>query len=262
LGLWAAILLILALTGPETVLALVLLPVLPMALLAGPFLGTLPTSPHDYRLSEVGWTTLVVTFVAVGVALLVGAASAGNNQLPDRFAGAAILALGALLIATWRRISGWGEHLPVLVLVGTGLFAVWTVGSLGRSSFGGSPPGTEPLRAEQTDPRFREAFRELNLMASVSPGLALNVQAQAPWTAWWYGRSISRVTRSDPAGGIVVSEVLAAGGGAPGGGKRLPWRVHSSIRNADLYPLGIARWIVSRQGLMVGTTKDALVLNP
>lgn len=263
LAVWAGLLLVLAVAGSKAVLAFALLPVVPIALLAGLALRDLPWSFPSYRLSGAGWAALTLSLALLGILLVVGADSLGASRAPGRAALVGGPVVVGLLIVAWRRATAAGEHGAVLALLGALLFTCWTVSSVGRASFGGSPPAAEPLRPEPTDPRLPVALYELSIASSVNPQLSLRVETAPPATIWWYGRAIPRGAPGDPstAGGIVVRE--ASAGGAPSGagaGTRVPWKIRSVLRTEDLHPLGVARWALSRQGVLVGVPQDVIVI--
>lgn len=262
LGVWAGLLLTLGLTGRASGLSFALLPTLPLALLAGRFVGLFPMNPGAYRLTAGGWSALALSLSLLATVVALAADSVGSGRAPQgpKLAFAVVLLAGT--VAGWRRAATDGEHWPAATLVALSLFALWAPGAVGRLSFGGSPLGTEPLSLESTAPAFRDVFRELTTYASVAPRL-LFVETEPRAVGEWYGRAIrTPISGAPPSGdGIVVRPVQDSRAGiAPSGQTiRVPWRVRSTITTTDLHPLGVARWLVTRQGLFTGQMEDVWV---
>ena len=252
LGTWAALLLALGLTTGVGGLSFILLPTFPLALLAGRFVARFPSRPRSYELTAGGWAAFVLTAAVFVAAVALIADSAGNGRAPQ----GPKLAMGFLVVAasivSWVQARRDGKHWPSAALLLMTLYVAWCSGAIGRLSVGGSPPGTEPLRLEETASGFRDIFHELTIVASAG-NRGLVIQTRPSSVGDWYGRGyvVSAASALPPGGGIVVrpAQEPRPDGAPPGAARRLPWRVRSTIRSADLHPLGIARWLISRQGL-------------
>jgi hypothetical protein len=176
--------------------------------------------------------------------------------------------LAVVLVALmWRQEIPERERVPALVLYGAILLLVTTVGTIGRLSFGGSPPGTELLVRQETAPEVRALFRELEIAAMADNSRVLAYGPSTPIEVRWYGRYIpqveasqatsSRVTRSDPFA-FRPAPAPEPGKSTPTAG-RTPWTTISQLNRSDLHPLGILRWMVSRHGLVEGRAQDIIV---
>jgi 4-amino-4-deoxy-L-arabinose transferase-like glycosyltransferase len=261
LGQWALLLMALAGAVGDNVLTLAVLPVAPLALLAAMAVVRLPWSIEAYRLGGSSWA-MVALAAGFGVgAIVVLAHTLGAGRAPSIFALVALASMVAGVVALWRGSVPSGDRVPALVVLGALAYVIVTVGAISRLSFGGAPPGTELLVREQTQGAFRAAFRELNVLASADPRRILVIEMAPSVVARWYGRSIPGQIRDaalQPLP-IVLRAAPAAGAGAPTGGVRTPWRAVSEFERADLHPLGIAQWMLSRTGLVKGRANDIIV---
>ena len=259
-ALWTLILLVVGAVAGADQLSLVVLPIAPLAVLAGTALGRLPIHPLDYELSGEGWTTLTVTAVLGMAAIVIFSQNVAGSRPIALVAWVALIGLLVLLATGWRSL-GVQERIAVLTILGGVVFLAATASGLSRASFGGSPPGTELLAREETAPAFRALFRELNVLASADPSRVLVVDLPETFAARWYGRAIlpgSGEQRASPRA-FVLREAPRASGPGPTEVARVPWKTTSEIEPADVYPLGILRWLVSRSTLVHGQPHDIIV---
>lgn len=264
LGHWTLLLVALAAAaGPA--LAFAILPVAPAAVLGGMFLGHLPQGQAAYRLRSGGWTAVALTVLFVPLALLLGTQALGSGRA--NVVGAQVATLGAaaaLVVAVVWRLAA-EERRGVMTLLGALAVGVFTVGAIGRTSFGGSPPGAELLAREETHPALRAALRDHAIPASVDPRRALVTEESTPLVVRWYGRDLSMASAADTSSGLAVV-IRPAEAPSPsrlavprGRGDRTPWKTVSYLDRSDLHPLGLARWAISRTGLVEGQAHDIIV---
>ena len=171
-----------------------------------------------------------------------------------------MLGLLILLAIGWRSLASQERTTVFAVLGGLALVGL-TVSGISRASFGGSPPGTDLLRREETDSAFRAMFRELNVRASADPTHVLVIDLPQTLVARWYGRSIPPGLsggRGSP-GAWILREATAPPSSDPSQVVRVPWRTTSEIAPADVYPLGILRWLVTRSALVHAKPHDIIV---
>ncbi|MPZ14271.1 MAG: hypothetical protein GEU73_07575 [Chloroflexi bacterium] len=263
LGQWTLLLLVLSMDFGQAVVAYAALPIAPAALLAAGALAHLPTRLATYRLSGAGWTVVALSIASGGAALVIVGHAAGADRPVPPFTALAGIGLGALTVEAWRRWASRADRVRAAVILGTLAFVVFSAGSIARLSFGGSPPGTEILKREETAPAFREMFEELNVLARGDERVVLVYDASTPIAARWYGRAISQLERgaAAPAGAIqfeAAPPLDAAGGQRTPG--RTPWRTLSHLDRADLNVTGAAQWAVSRSGLVEGRPQDIIVV--
>ncbi|MSQ23730.1 MAG: hypothetical protein EXR58_04130 [Chloroflexi bacterium] len=257
---WAGLLLVLHLTTPEGSPLFLALLTLPLAWLAGSLIAGLPFKLADLHLSGAGWWALVASgaVVAVGLAIITDSVGAARAASVPKL----ILTVGVVIVAGWGWRQAWSSRWVVATLLGGALFALGTFGTIGRLSFGGSPPGSEPFRTEQTDSEFRAAFPKLVILAD--PGVLLSVNTEPRTAGKWYGRSLKLAPDgvNPGANGIVIRTATGSIGSGPSleRGTRLPWRIQSQIVVEDLNPLGILRWLITRHGLVVGRFDDVSLL--
>jgi len=261
LGLWAGILMAMAaIFGPDG-LSFVVLPLAPASLLAGTLLARLPLDPSAYRLTGPGWAALTLTGASGGIAALVFSQTSGvegRGVAPQTLI--TLVAVPVLLLIFWQWRVPRAERAAAAAVLGFVAFSLVTAGSIGRSSFGGSPPGSELLPTEETDPAFRAVLRELNVWARADPQRVLVTELPMPALALWYGRDMAVAlsgTRA-MAGTVLMREAPSPSTGASGG-PRIPWKTISGVETADLHPLGILRWVATRSGLVKGRPRDIIL---
>jgi len=262
LGEWSFLLIAVAVAFGQSVLTLALLPVAPTAVLAGLALRDVPFYPAAYRLSGAAWAVIGLGLALSGVVVLVTAQTIGTAG-PARPAavGVAVLAL-ALVVLMWRQELPAGERVPALIVLGGTLLAIFTLGAIGRLSYGGSPMGTEMLTRQETAPELRALFNDLNIAAMGDASRVLVYDSSTPIEVRWYGRYIPQVAADRRTAGNAftfrAAPTVAPGSPAAPTG-RSPWTVVSQISRSDLHPLGILRWMVSRHGLVEGRGQDIIV---
>jgi hypothetical protein len=261
LGMWCGTALVAALLDGGRTLSLVALPTIPAALLGGRLLGRTAWRLHQIR-SDV-WMPLILLVTAVGAATLLIADSAGNLRAPTRGAVLAILLVGGL-VASWGRVSRAGATTETIRLTGVVLLGLWSANAVAHASFAAGPPGSEPFRANPTAQGVREQFHELGILANASPAMRLVVRTEPPSVVRWYGRAIPAAAASAPIGAsaIVVERADDPSAGVPAAGTRFVWRFRSTLKTEDLHPLGVARWLATRHGLLDGQPEDAIVIRP
>jgi hypothetical protein len=198
----------------------------------------------------------------VGFVVLAGAASFGQGRTPGAAALVGLLALAGTAGVLWQQ-SRDASRGAAIRMGAVAFLLAWAVGGLAHGAFGASDPGREPLRAEATAPAFRDAFYELTVIGLGAPGIGLAVDGEPETLARWYGRAIRPADRLGSVSAIVVQ---AAGDGPsvpPGAGAtRVPWRYRSVLNPAELHALGLARWLVTRQGLFTVQQDDVRVSRP
>jgi uncharacterized protein (TIGR03663 family) len=260
MALWALVLLVVAAVAGADQLSLVVLPVAPLALLAGTALARLPLTRSEYELSGEGWTTLAFAAVSVAAAFVFFSQNVAGNRPVAIVAWVALVGCLLLLGMGWRALEPGERVVVVTALAGIG-FIVVNTSAVSRSSFGGSPLGTELLAREETAPAFRALFRELTILANADPARVLVVDLPEPFTARWYGRAVAAGTADQRTSGraFVLRQAPPSSGPGPSDATRELWKVTSEIEPADVYPLGILRWLVSRSTLVAARPHDIIV---
>ncbi len=261
LGLWAAILLVVAAVAGGDELTLALLPIAPLAVLAGTLLARLPLDRRSFELTGDGWTILAVGAVLAVAAIVIFSQKVAAGLQAPLIALVALLGLLLLLATGWRNLAA-PERTTVFAILGGIALLLLTISGVSRASFGGSPSGTELLARDDTDPAFRAMFRELNVLASADPSHMLVVDLPETGVARWYGRSIpatSSLSRTPP-GAWVLREATGRPSSDPVQFARVPWKMTSEIESGDVYALGMLRWLVSRSALVHGKPHDIIVV--
>jgi hypothetical protein len=260
LGLWSLILVVVTAVSGRGELTLVLLPVAPAALLAGSALARLPLDIWSYELGTEGWTMLAIGLILALAAFVIFSQKVAAGGQTPLVAPAALLGLLILLAIGWRSLASEERTTVFAVLGGLALVGL-TISGISRASFGGSPPGTDLLTREETDPAFRALFRELNVRASADPSRVLVIDLPQVLVVRWYGRSIptgSGGGRNSP-GAWILREATTPPSSDPSQVVRVPWKTTSEIGAADVYPLGILRWLVTRSALVHAKPQDIIV---
>lgn len=261
LGNWSLLLTATAAGFGASVQTFAVLPIAPIALLAAMALSRLQLDPGTYRLSGACWAAIALSLGGVAGVLVVFAHSVGADRPTAPITFLALAALVGLVAVVWRQRVTASERGAALTLLGALGFVAWTAGTVGRVSYGGSPPGTELLAREETHPALRAAFRDINVLASAD-GRTMVFDAATPLVARWYGRAIAQMSSRagpPPPGSILVREAPVAVAAGAGVGTRTPWKTVSLLDRADLHPLGVLRWTVSRIGLVRGNPRDIII---
>ncbi len=263
LGQWTLILIALAAVAGQSAVSLAVLPIAPAALLAGIAIQSLAPAGFLRRLSGAAWAGALVSFLIVGAVVLAISQSIGAGRGPQAGLVGLVL-LVAVVAALWRWKLAADERGPALVLFLVLAVGLLTVGSIGRLSFGGSPRGSEPLPREMTDPEIRAKFHELGILASADPSRVLPIDPATPDVVRWYGRAIPQTPRDSSVQPRPFT-IRQVGADVPGstslgpGGPRTAWKTISILNRFDLHPLGVARWAVSRVGLLQGRPSDIII---
>jgi 4-amino-4-deoxy-L-arabinose transferase-like glycosyltransferase len=256
LGQWLLLLVALAAVAGQHVLALATLPVLPLALLAALAVGRLPADLSAYRLGGHSWGALVLTAAVAGAALMILAVTVGGNRSAAPITFIALAGLIGITLSVWIRDVPGAERWPSLALLG-GLFAIaFSVGTIGRLSFGGSPPGMELLHYDETAREFREAFKELSLVASTDGRRTLAITPATPPVARWYGRDIVQVSAD---AGQAAQSIQLRTPSSPRDRGRTPFETISQLNRSDMSVLSILKWMVGRSALIVPQTRDIIL---
>lgn len=199
------------------------------------------------------WTLLLVALAAAAGPALVFAV------LP--VAPAALL--GGMFLGRLPRSLAANQRRGVMALLGALAVGAFTAGAIGRTSFGGSPPGVELLAREETHPALRAAFRDLAILASADPRRFLVMEESTPLVVRWYGRDLPAASASSTSSDLVVvarpAEMSSPSSSPRGRGDRTPWKTVSYLDRSDLHPLGLARWALSRAGLVEGRAHDIII---
>ncbi|HZT06650.1 MAG TPA: hypothetical protein VFC51_06430 [Chloroflexota bacterium] len=259
-GQWALLLAALAAVTGQATFDLALLPVGPLAVLSGIAVDRIISERLGVRPDGAAWGAALAAFLLIGAVLLGISQSVGAGKVPAPPGVAGVLAVLVAVTAMWWRGLEPRQRSAAGLVLGTLLIGGATVGTVMRVSFGGSPPGTEPLLREQTEPTLREVFRDITITARAD-GRALAVDNDTPMAVQWYGRDILRVD-SVPASGappITVSIAPPMIAGSPQNQRRTPWKTTSSLVRSDLKPLAIAQWVVARRGLVSGKASDIII---
>src|SRR5207249_3557481 len=157
--LWSLILVMVTAIAGRGELTLALLPIAPAALLSGSALARLPLDIREYDLRTEGWTMLAIGIILATAAIVIFSQKIAAGGQTPLVAPAALLGLLILLAIGWRSLASQERTTIFAVLGGLALVGL-TVSGISRASFGGSPPGTDLLTREETDPAFRAMFRE------------------------------------------------------------------------------------------------------
>ncbi len=263
LGQWALLLVLLSAgfgalgtTGPALYAA-------PLAMLAGIAVERAMPWQAARDVTGAGWAAIVVTLSSMAVLLLILVALFGAPRAVPLI-GWAGLAVGLILSSWfWTREIDPAHRAPAAVTLASMLFIAMTAGTVLRLSFGGSPPATEPLAPTQTDPALRAAFRELETLVRRDPDRAILVESSTPIAVRWYGRDIRQVAdRSSVPIGVI--QFRPAPPPQPRVNPGEPWRVPlqsvGQLDPAELNPVGIARWVVARTGLVRVRDQDIMIV--
>ena len=256
LGQWLVLLLALAAVTGQHVLALAALPVLPVALLAALAVRHLPTDRTAYRLGGQAWSALALTLGVAIAAWMILATTIGGGRDAAPFTFIALLGLVLLTLSVWVRDVPQTERWPAIAMASTVVVLAFSVGSIGRLSFGGSPPGMEILRTEETAPQLRDAFAQLSVLASTDGRGVLSVSPSTPIVALWYGRDIKQqqVALGIPPAAITLREASASSDRG-----RTPFETISQLNRADISALNILRWMVGRSALLAPQNRDIII---
>jgi hypothetical protein len=171
-----------------------------------------------------------------------------------------IVLLGVCVHLARTELAPWDRG-PALGLLAVFAFGGLMAGGIGRLSFGGSLPGSEPLPREITSEAVRDAFHDMSILASADPSRVLIVNARTPAVIRWYGRDI----RTEPAFRGLTARPFSTREAQPDASSlagfplRTPLKTTSFVNRADLNPLGVARWMVGRGGLIQGRTSDIII---
>jgi hypothetical protein len=206
-----------------------------------------------------------VTVALGGLLLLVLGASVGGGRTLTPLAWIGLVGIAGLMAYLWERAVPSEERAGAGITLAAIAFLAITAGSVMRVSFGGSPPGTEPLTPVQTHPAFRDAFADLNVLARADQSRVMAVDAATPLVARWYGRAIPQVADRGglPAGAITFrpapqpQTVPTLNRTDP---RRVPLQTFGQIDPAGLHPLGLARWAVSRSGIVQVRGQDIMIV--
>lgn len=235
----------------------------PMALLAGGLVVRLAPWRAAARLGPGGWLAVALAFALLAAVLLVLTALFGTGRSVSPLAWVGLIALAALTARQWSRPLSVDERDAAAITVGTIAFLALVVGTVMRVSYGGSPPGSEPLTPVQTDPAFREAFRELEVLARADPQRAIVYDLGTPLVARWYGRGIPQVAEG---AGRPLAPITFRAAPEPqtrltrAGGGRVPLQTTAHFDPAALHPMGIARWALARSALVQGRGQDIIIV--
>ena len=262
LGQWTLLLIVLAAAFGQGVLALALFPLAPMALLAGQALALLTVNWAPHRLSGSSWLIIGLTIVLGGVAILSTARAVSDARATPAIALAVVLITGLLVAFLWKQETPPEERVPALLTLCVGVFVLLTIGTIGRLSFGGSPPGSEILVRQETAPELRARFDDLQILSIGDARRLLLVDAATPIELRWYGRNLPQANMVRGSGDVpwTVRDAPppdAASARAVTG--RTPWTTISRLDREDLHPLGVLQWLVSRKGLVEGQSRDIVV---
>lgn len=233
---------------------------IPLALLAGRALAVWVSRPIHWSGAAVA--AMAVSLASIGAVVLLVADTVGTGRGISRAAPLGVFLLGGLLTVSWRGV--WRERTFRAAGLGVGgvLIVAWLVSTVARLSLGASPPGSEPLATETTAPQFRSAFTGLLADARRATDVQLAVRTAPAEVGRWYGRTIPVQPEGAAGSAIVVQTLDDARFAAPTPPVRTPWRTVSTVRREDLHPLGIARWLATRQGLLIGRPEDVVIQRP
>ena len=234
-------------------LTLALLPVVPLALLAATALDRLPTRAADYQLSGSAWGVMALALVLVGVATLTIARTAGDARgIP--WVGLGVVVVAAALVGfLWNQEVAAAERLSALALLGGALMLAFSIGTIGGSA------SAAPRAANCWFARKRRQSYATPSNRSTSqrwPMRAARWSTTQPRRSRYAGMGATS-SRCPPSGHPPLGRLGFARRrrAAPGQGRRSRTGPHtvegiSSLNRADLNPLGILRWVVTRKGLV------------
>jgi 4-amino-4-deoxy-L-arabinose transferase-like glycosyltransferase len=262
LGQWTLLLIVVAVAFGQGVLAFALFPVAPICLLAGQVLAALTVNWAPQRLSGSSWLIIGLTIVLGGVAILSTARAVGDARATPAIAVAVVLITGLLVAFLWKQETPPEERVPALLTLGVGLFLLMTIGTIGRLSFGGSPPGSELLVRQQTAPELRARFDDLMIQSIGDARRVLLFDAATPIEVRWYGRNLPQAMMVRGPGDVpwTVREAPPPDAGTPRAVTgRMPWTTISRLDREDLHPLGVLQWLITRKGLVEGQSRDIVV---
>jgi hypothetical protein len=265
LGQWALLLLILSAGFGSVGTAGMALYLGPLAILGGQAVARAAPWRAVGQVTGAGWAALVVTMTLGGLVLILLGASLGGGRTLTILAWLGVVGVVGLMIYLWERVERSRERVAAAITLAAIVFLATTVGTVIRVSFGGSPAGTEPLTPIQTHPAFREAFRELNVLARADQSRAIVYDATTPLVARWYGRSIPQV--AEPGSLAMRAIAFRTAPQAPPqptltrtGPVRVPLQTLAQVDPAALNPMGLARWAISRTGLVQARGQDIMIV--
>ncbi|MBM2811242.1 MAG: putative rane protein [Chloroflexi bacterium] len=259
---WTLLLLLMAATFGQFTPLFAILPISPAALLAAMMLGRLNFGDSSRTISGATPGVLSVTFVGLGIVGLAVAQAVGATQPSMVATVAAIVGVVLLIPACWRQYVPATERSFALLLLGILSFAMFSAGSIGRLSFGGSPPGAELLTREETRSDLRDAIKDLTLLSRADSGRVLFIEDGTPLLVRWYGRGIRHVDAgSAPEVDVftVRETTQRAGSSLTGRSAGTPFVTTSQLDRTELTPLAVARWVVSRAALVKGQPRDIVI---
>jgi MFS family permease len=262
---WALLLFALSAVVGQSVLTLAMLPLVPGTLLAAMAVDDLLPDGLSAWVTPTAAGGALLLFL-VGGALIIGFGQwVGANRATPPIGvpvgtAAGYLLLLVVVVAVWRSQMDRGQRGAAVVMCLALAWGAFTFGSIGRLSYGGSEPGTEPLPREITSQELRDTFAELTLLANADPSRILAIDSTTPAAVRWYGREIRSATLPGTAPRpFTLHEAPPQGSTAADLPLHTPLKVTSSLNRGDLNPLGIARWLVSRVGLIQGKTSDIII---
>jgi hypothetical protein len=258
-GQWLLLLFAVAIALGQTVVSFAILPIGPAAILTAMLLDRFDWSTLNWRFSGSAVGAMVMTVATLFVTIMVVANVTGTVAKVSVVGYVAPAAFAAIAWMLWRQVVDPGERRAAWIAVIGSMLVLFFLSGVGHASFGGSPPGSEILTRAETAPALRDRFNELSILASADPRIVLVTDASTPVEARWYGRALAQVPDSGnlPQGVVRLREV--APNATPGGPFRTPWKTVSELNRADLTPMGILQWVVSRHGLIVGQARDIIV---
>jgi hypothetical protein len=260
LGQWLVLQLAVAIALGQSVQSFALVAIVPAAVLAGMLIQYLRLTELDLHVSGAAWGAIAISLGLLVLLIVAIANIVSTVGSPSPFAYAVPIAVLSLAILMWRQQELQAERSAALFLLGCVIFVAFSLSGIGRLSYGGSKPGTEVFPRVQTEEPLRAAFRDLTVQAMADPRITLVYDAETPIEVRWYGRWIkqSHVSTAPSVGAVQFTPLLPnAPTGAP---VRTPWKTISELDRADLNPLGIARWLVSRNGLIEGRGRDVQMI--
>jgi hypothetical protein len=239
----------------------------PLAILAGMAIARVNPVAAASRVSAGGWAAIAATLTLLGVAILIIGTSIGGGRSLTALAWIGLVAVLAIGGHLWVRTVKPDDRRASVITLASILFLSATVATIMRASFGGSPPGTEPLTPVQTHPAFREAFEELYVLARADATRVIVYNESTPIVARWYGRGIPQVSERSgvPVGAIAFRTAPPP---SPLGQtpltrealRRVPLQTVAQLEPTGLHALGIARWAVSRAGVVQGRGQDIIIV--
>jgi len=261
LGQWSLLLAALAAVVGQSSLMLALAPLGPAVILAGMAIADLWVDELVGRATGSAVAGAMVVFPLLGAIVLAFSQSFGAGRSLAPLAIFLLLILVVAVGAVWRVVLTPEDKAPAIALAALIGFAAITAGSIARLSYGGSLPGAEPLPRETTNPAIRGVFADLNVLAGADSSRVLLIDGRTPETVRWYGRWVpsETVQRGLPIRPITVREPTTEPSTAAGEPARTPLRTVSLLNRGDLNPLGVARWVVARYGLVQAKTSDIII---